>query len=251
MSGLRKWVSVLVVAVGALSVASGIEAVGEPTLAPGNYRCSSYNVSGAGGSCAKMQPLMLRPDGSYQYSSTRGRWSVSDDTLVLSKSDFWGPGKIVGKNTIRFEYDYRGLHHVVTWTCGECGPAQAKNAGASAADSLIGVSLTLEFDTPVGGVSGFTIVPAEAAQGYSHNGPLPEGAVQGLAWETGRSTVSLATNRNNKLRSGRQYVVFLSWPRETVPVAILNLPSATGDYTTKLRATLDGAAVLREAGKGD
>lgn len=249
MNSLRNGWLVIVILVGALSVMPGSKALGDPgTLAPGNYRCSSYNVSGAGGSCAKMQPLLLHPDGSYQYSSTRGRWSVSVDTLLLSKSNFWGPGKIVGNNSIRFEYEYRGLHHVVTWVCQTCGPAKTKGTGAATAGSLIGVSLTLEFDSPVGGVSGFTIVPAEAAASYGHNGPLPEGAVQGLAWEKSRSKVALATNRNNKLRSGRRYVVFLSWPRETIPVAILDLPSVTADYSTTLRATLDGVSVLSQAG---
>lgn len=111
------------------------------------------------------------------------------------------------------------------------------------------MSLVLEFDMPVGGVSGFTIVPAEAAASYTHNAPLPEGAVQGVAMETRPTTVALGTNRYNKLRSGRQYVVFLSWPAETIAVAVLDLPSVNSDYTTTLHATLDGASVLRRVVK--
>ena len=68
--------------------------------------------------------------------------------------------------------------------------------------------------------------------------PAPS-AVQGLAREAGPSAVTLETSRDNKLTSGRRYVVFLSWPRETLPVAILDLPSTDGDYTATLPARFD------------
>lgn len=222
---------------------------------PGTYRCSSYNASGGGGSCRSTQPLRLNPDGSYQYSSTRGRWSVGNGKLLLSESRLWGPGEILGSHTVRFEYDYRGWHHVVTWICQECAYVEPKETGSAETRGsavkgfYVGVSITLEFDTDVGGVSSFTIVPTELARSYTHNAPLPEGSVQGLAWETSRTAVALATNRNNKLMSGKQYVVFLSWPRETIPVAILDLPSVSKDYSTTLQATLDGASVLAQLGK--
>lgn len=219
---------------------------------PGVYRCSSYNVSGGGGSCRNMPRLVLNADGTYQYSSTRGRWSVRNDSLVLSQSTLWGPGKLLGGNTIRFEYDYRGWHHVVTWVCTDCASSQAAAAESrearesSPSRAYVGVSLVLEFTTAVGGVSTFTIVPAEHARSYTHNASLPEGAVQGLAWEKSETQVALATNRDNKLLNGKRYVVFLGWPRETIPVAILDLPATTTDYTATLPATLDGASVLAQ-----
>jgi hypothetical protein len=220
---------------------------------PGVYRCSSYNVSGGGGSCRNMPLLVLYPDGTYQYSSRRGRWSVRNDTLFLSKSTLWGPGKILGSNTIRFEYDYRGWHHVVTWVCTDCASSQPNESPeaseSSSSSTYVGVSLVLEFTTAVGGVSSFTIVPVEHARSYTHNAPLPEGAVQGLAWEKSTTQVTLATNRNNKLLSGKRYVVFLGWPRETIPVAILDLPATRTDYTATLPATLDGESVLARIGK--
>ena len=224
-------------------------------LTPGTYRCSSYNVSGGGGSCRNLAPLVLHPDGSYQYSSTRGRWSVRNDTLFLSQSKLWGPGKILGRGTIRMEYDYQGWHHVVTWSCQECASAVPRDAGSAAAPgavpsgSYVGVSLVLEFGVAVGGVSGFTLVPAESSRSYTHNAPLPEGSVQGLARETSRTAVTLVTNRSNKLLSGRRYVVFLDWPRETIPVAVLDLPPLSADYTATLPATLDGASVLAQVSK--
>lgn len=223
-------------------------------LAPGTYRCSSYNVSGGGGSCRTAQPLVLSPDGSYRYSSTSGHWTVAQSQLLLSRSTLWGPGEILGSNAVRFAYDYRGWRHTVTWICQECAQGEpvevdpAQEDGGAAQGSYAGVSLTLEFDTDVGGVSGFTIVPAEFGLDYTHDAPLPEGSVQGLAWETGSMTIEVATNRDNRLLSGRRYVVFLSWPRETIPVAILDLPSTGGDYSTTLPATLDGSVVLARIG---
>jgi hypothetical protein len=219
-------------------------------LVPGTYRCSSYNVSGGGGSCRTAQPLVLSPDGSYRYSSTVGHWTVDQGRLLLSRSTLWGPGEILGSQAIRFAYDYRGWRHTVTWTCGECSPAvdPEEEGGHAAPGSYAGVSLTLEFDTDIGGVSGFTIVPVESALEYTHNAPLPVGSVQGLAWDTSSTTVDIATNRDNQLMSGKRYVVFLSWPRETIPVAILDLPPASGDYAATLPATLDGSSVLTRLG---
>jgi hypothetical protein len=250
----RLWMIVALCA-GVLMSAGGHARAQSSALLPGSYRCLSYNVSGGGGSCANMPRLTLNPDGAYEYSSTRGRWSLHDGRLVLSASEFWGPGAIVGRDTVRFEYDYRGWHHVVTWVCQGCTTvpiasppndsgqrtARPSSLGGSA---MVGVTLDLQFSEPIGGVSGFAIVPAAASRGYHHNDPIPAGAVTGLAYETDRTSVRLATNRNNKLAVGRQYVVFLSWPRETIPVAILDLPSAQDDYAATLDATLDGASVL-------
>lgn len=229
---------------------------GADAPAPGTYRCSSYNVSGSGGSCRNMQPLKLNVDGSYQHSSTRGRWSVRGGKLLLSESKLWGAGEILGRDTLRFEYDYRDRRHVVTWVCQGCAvagpprlPAPATADGSGPTGAPIGVSLILRFDRAIGGVSSFVIVPVAHARGYTHNAPLPRGAVQGLARETGPTTVALTTNRDNRLVSGRRYVVFLSWPRETIPVAVLDLPAVAEDYSATLAATLDGAGVLARSAR--
>lgn len=218
-----------------------------PDLLPGTYRCSAYNVSGGGGSCRNMPSLVLDPDGSYRFSSTRGRWSSDGGKLLLSEDRLWGTGELLGSNTVRFEYDYRGWHHTVTWVCQKCAPANRGGENQSNV-AYVGVSITLQFSKPVSGVSGFAIIPAEFARNYSHNAPLPKGAVQGLAWETGPNSVAIATNRNNMIVSGRQYVIFLDWPRESIPVAILEVPQTDRDYTATLPATLDGASVLAQLG---
>ncbi len=226
-------------------VAWGVTAVhADPGVVPGTYRCSSYNVSGGGGSCRNMPPLVLNADGSYRYSSTSGRWAVHRGKLDLSESSVWGPGELLGGDAVRFEYDFRGWRHTVTWTCQECGSA-GRGTAASSGGTPVGVSLTLQFAREVGGVSGFAIVPVESAGRYGHNAALPAGAVQGLAWEAGPAVVKAATNRNNRLMSGRRYVVFLSWPRETIPVAVMDIPPADRDYTTTLSATLDGSVLAQ------
>jgi hypothetical protein len=164
----------------------------------------------------------------------------------LSESQIWGAGEILGRDTVRFEYDYRDWRHVVTWTCQEC--AEVAGTAMPSSSAYVGVSLTLEFAEPISGVSGFVIVPSESARQYAHNAPLPKGAVQGVAWETSSTEVAMATNRNNGLLSGRRYVVFLAWPRETLPVAVLDLPPLDRDYTSTLSATLDGATVIERLG---
>lgn len=233
-----------------LTVPAALSAQSSPTaIAVGSYRCLSYNVSGGGGSCSSFQRLELNPDGSYQFSSTRGRWSVEDGNLVLSSSKLWGPGKILPDATLRFEYDYRGWHHVLTWTCQGCptAPASAGQpgpAGTTAGPGGIGITLTLQFTQSIHGVTGFVMVPAEAAERYQHNDPLPPGAVSGLAFETGTNAVKLTTNRDNKLPPGKRYVVFLTWARETIPVAILDMPRITQDYISSMAGNLDGSAVL-------
>ncbi len=215
-------------------------------LKPGTYRCSSYNVSVGGGSCANMQPLVLTSDGTYKFSSTTGRWRVQDGKLILSNSKLWGSGEILGPDTVSFEYDYQGRHHTVTWICRECA-----SSGNSSGGSYVGVSLVLNFDSNISGVSTFIIVPEESASTYSRHNPLPQGAVSGLAIEKNRNTVALGTNRNNKIKTGKRYVVFLEWTSETRPVAILDLPAKTGaDYTATLKATLDSASVLNQLKTG-
>ncbi len=86
----------------------------------GTYRCFSYNISSAGGSCRITPPLVLNPDGTYQMSSEKGTYKVQDRTVVLSESRIRGPGKLAGGNRIVFEYDLKGQHYTVTYLCMSC-----------------------------------------------------------------------------------------------------------------------------------
>ena len=82
----------------------------------GTYRCRSYNVGGAGGRPpVGTPPLVLNADGTYAMSREHGTFRVTGDKIVLSESKIRGPGKLGPNHQIVFEYDYNGLHHVVTY----------------------------------------------------------------------------------------------------------------------------------------
>ena len=130
-------------------------------------------------------------------------------------------------------------------------PSQAPAPGGRPSSGAeIGVMLTLRFAdaSSIGGPIGHIIVPAEAARQYRHNGPTPPGSVTGGVWRTAPNAVTLNTTRDSRLASGRRYIVFLMFIGESVPVAILDLPSIATDYTATLDATTDGASVLAGAG---
>ena len=91
----------------------------------GQYRCWSYNVSG-GGSCGLAPPLVINSDGTYQMSSVKGTYKVQDGIVALSESKIRGPGKPERGNRIVFEYDFKGMHHRVTYLCQSCGAAGKK-----------------------------------------------------------------------------------------------------------------------------
>ena len=92
----------------------------------GTYRCWQYNVSGGGGSCRLASPIVLKSDGTYQESRTAGTYEVRGDRVLFSRSTIRGPGRFEGGNRIRFEYDYKGFHHDVTYLCRDCRPASSR-----------------------------------------------------------------------------------------------------------------------------
>lgn len=106
----------------------------------GTYRCSGYNVDGAGGSCANLAAIVLNADGSYQISSEIGSYTTSGDTLLLSPaSDTWGAGKLQGGNQLVFDYNFGGRRQIVTYTCQSCAPA----ANWSISGGLAGTAFNL------------------------------------------------------------------------------------------------------------
>jgi hypothetical protein len=147
----------------------------EPVPVPGAYRCSSYNVSGGGGSCRNMPRLLLHSDGTYDFSSSRGRWNIDGGKLHLSDAQFWGPGEIIGGDTVRFEYDYRGWRHTVTWICQECGSA------APSFPAPIPPPISPPIPQPVQ----YPPMPPGTQQGYSPPPPqVPGGMPEGRFSET-------------------------------------------------------------------
>jgi hypothetical protein len=87
---------------------------------PGTYRCWSFHISGGAGSCRLSPPITIRADGTYDDSATQGTWRARGDRITFSHSKTRGAGVVAG-NRIVFEYDFRGMHHTVTYVCQECG----------------------------------------------------------------------------------------------------------------------------------
>ncbi|MDP2628216.1 MAG: PDZ domain-containing protein [Candidatus Rokubacteria bacterium] len=71
--------------------------------AAGTYRCWMFNVGGAGGRCRTSPPIVLRADGSYEESSTRGTWTLRGNQVLLSASTVRGAGRLESGNQIVFE----------------------------------------------------------------------------------------------------------------------------------------------------
>lgn len=80
----------------------------------GTYKCWSFNANGRGGKCTN-PPLVLDKKGGYTMSSERGRYTIKDDTVVLSKSKTRGAGKILEEGMqIQFSYTYKGSVQTMT-----------------------------------------------------------------------------------------------------------------------------------------
>lgn len=81
----------------------------------GSYRCWQFNVGGRGGKCSS-PPILLFPDGRYKMSHETGTYSVDGDRIVFSESKYRGAGQMSEEGQrLHFEYDYKGLHHSVTY----------------------------------------------------------------------------------------------------------------------------------------
>lgn len=112
----------------------------------GTYRCWSYNVQGAGKSCTS-PPLVLHSDGTYSMSSEQGTYSVNGDFITLSESKIRGSGKILENGMqIRFEYEYNGWTHTVTYL--KMQESKSTNSNFEKADvKLVEVSLNIVFQS--------------------------------------------------------------------------------------------------------
>ncbi|HXD40111.1 MAG TPA: hypothetical protein VN649_06085 [Ramlibacter sp.] len=103
-------------------VLAAVPAVAAPAQAkvqPGVYRCLSFNIAGGAGSCRLSTPIIINANGTYEESASSGTWRVKGNRIVFSDMKMRGPGLITG-NKIVFEYDFRDMHHTVTYLCQEC-----------------------------------------------------------------------------------------------------------------------------------
>jgi hypothetical protein len=220
----------------------------------GTYRCWQYNVSGGGGTCRFASPIELNADGTYKESRTVGTYEVREGRVYFSKSTIRGPGRLEGGNRIRFEYDYKGFHHDVTYLCRDCRPESAPASGPGEAalpvdSAIVDLSVKLRFDPSegdMGWASTTHLVPLPEAGAFLSSGaPMPPaGSSTGLAWTESKNVVA---TRFRSARSGRTYAVILDAGRERIAVAEIRVPPAPEVQEATLDASLKNG--LRAGGK--
>jgi hypothetical protein len=209
----------------------------------GTYRCWQYNVSGGGGSCRLAPPIVLRSDGTYQESRTVGTYEVKGNRIFFSRSTIRGPGRIEGGNRIRFEYDYKGFHHDVTYLCRDCRPASSRRetTPSASADATVDLSVKLRFN-PSEGDMGWAatahLVPLKDAASFLADGAPdpPAGSSTGLAWTEGKNVVA---TRFRSARPGETCAILLDAGRERIAVAEINVSPTPDVQEVTLDASLN------------
>ena len=202
-----------------------------PQTMEGTFRCWSYNVAGAGKQCTS-PPLVLSGDGSYSMSSEVGTYTiVNNSLLVLSESKLRGVGVILeGGMQVRFEYDYNGWHHTVTYLRMENSPVP-DSATAKSSDAYVEVSLIMHFPDGgyVGGINTATLIPRGGS----------EQVAQSIVYESAPNTVT-ANFRKGGTKSGvptgAVYDVFVSTGFEEWKSASLDLTNVTSDVSLDVQA---------------
>ena len=192
------------------------------TKLAGSYRCYSYNVSGGGGgNCRLFAPIVLKADGTYSMSSEKGTYRVSGDTVILSESKLRGPGSVIDGNKLRFEYDYNGWHHTLTYLREEA--ATTENRPSTPKSKIVVLDLTMTF--PQGyGIDWFNAVELVPRSG----GTLTYFAT---AYAESRSTLKAYFNAVKELKSGDVYDIFASTGTDRVKIGSVDLTTSTGGET--------------------
>lgn len=132
------------------------------------YRCWNFNAGGQAGYCRTSSPLVFNTDGTYQESSTRGRYTVSGNTLTMSRSTVRGPGRLSG-NTLTFHYTYQNLPYTVTYLLQSGSPLSAGVRGGGdksqlrtdpelASEGKVAVNLTIHFPRSDGSLGWMSLV---------------------------------------------------------------------------------------------
>ena len=188
----------------------------------GSYRCYSYNVSGGGGgNCRLFAPIVLKKDGTYSMSSEKGTYSASGNMVILSGSKLRGPGTVIDGNKLRFEYDYNGWHHTLTYLREEGINPEEKTSTSKS--KIVILDLTMTF--PKGyGIDWFNAVELV---------PHSDGVLTyfAIAYAENRSTLKAYFNAVKKLKSGDIYDVFASTGTDRVKIGSVDLVNSTGGET--------------------
>lgn len=215
----------------------------------GTYRCWMFNVGGAGGRCRTSAPIVLRADGSYEESSTRGSWTLRGSQVLLSASAVRGAGRLESGNQIVFEYVYNGRPHRVTYLrqdgTGADEPAvapartvaapPATSSAPAAGPSRVPVDLTIRFapaDGSVGWINSVALIPAGGTTG-------PEA----LGRTDGKRSVAASFR---SVEAGHLYTVHVSSGLHRWPVGTIDLRAPAGPVALTVEAP--APAARRESG---
>ncbi|MBI2524733.1 MAG: PDZ domain-containing protein [Candidatus Rokubacteria bacterium] len=212
--------------------------------AAGTYRCWMFNVGGAGGRCRTSPPIILRADGTYEESSTRGSWTLRGSQVLLAGSTVRGAGRLESGNQIVFEYVYNGQPHRVTYLrqdgTGADAPAgapartvaapPATPAPPAAAPSRVPVELTIRFaasDGSVGWINSVALIPAGGTTG-------PEA----LGRTDGKRSVAASFR---SVEAGHVYTVHVSSGLHRWPVGTIDLRAPAGPVALTVNAPAPAA----------
>ena len=195
----------------------------------GSYRCWSYNVSGGGGGdCRLFAPIVLNTDGTYSVSSEKGTYSVKGDIITLSESKLRGPGTLIGGTQIRFEYDYNGWHHVITYL--KEGGTSAVSSGGTVSE--VPVQITLEYpekDSSLNSLVTMELVPE--GQDVKEAKYKPTAIA---VWDGNRSVTASFHKTTNTPQTGKKYDVYANWGIESTKVGQIDLTNAKNQVVTSI-----------------
>ena len=199
----------------------------------GSYRCWSYNVSGGGGgNCRLMPPIVLNQNGTYSMSSEQGSYKIEGDTIYLSESKIRGPGQLLEDNTqIRFEYDYNGWHHTITYLKEDSQEKPSVSTPATPKETYVEVTLRIMY--PEGDYSADSVNTVTL---YTQNG---QQVAQSLAYATDRSTTEVWFSKRSPKQgvlTGQAYKVMVSSGFGEWQVGELDLRNITQDSTITIEA---------------
>ncbi|MBI4599981.1 hypothetical protein HY732_03590 [Candidatus Uhrbacteria bacterium] len=206
----------------------------------GSYRCWSYNVSGGGGGdCRLFAPIVLNTDGTYSVSSEKGTYSVKDDVVTLSASKLRGPGTLLGGTQIRFEYDYNGWHHTITYLK-EGGSASGAQSGAAE----VSVQLILEYpakDSALGGIVTVELVPE--GKDVTTADYKPTAIAQ---YDGNKRIIGSFYKATNMPQTGKKYTVYTNTGFASAAVGTLDLTNTKSETTATITVTGSGMATAEQ-----
>ncbi len=210
------------------------------TQVAGSYRCWSYNVSGGGGGdCRLFAPIVLNTDGTYSVSSEKGTYTVKGDIITLSESKLRGPGKLIGGTQIRFEYDYNGWHHVITYLKEGGSASTTTTSGAEVA-----VQLILQYpakDSALGGIVTVELVPeGQTVDGATYK---PTAIAQ---YDGDKQIIGSFYKATNMPKTGIKYTVYTNTGFSADSVGTLDLTSVTTETTATINVTSAGTGTTTQ-----